>query len=47
VLRLSRPEEFFVDRNAKNIGSAYVVGHRTEVRVSDLVAMGYDFDVVI
>jgi hypothetical protein len=40
------PEEFFVDRNAKNIGSAYVVGHRTEVRVSDLVAMGYDFDVV-
>lgn len=40
------PEEFFIDRNAKSIDTAYVVGHRTEVRVSDLVAMGYDFDVV-
>lgn len=40
------PEEFFIDRNAKSIETAYVVGHRTEVRVSDLVAMGYDYDVV-
>ena len=40
------PEEFFVDRNAKNMETAYVVGQRTEVRVSDLVSMGYDFDVV-
>tara|TARA_R110002167_G_scaffold53009_1_gene152437 strand:- start:6269 stop:8356 length:2088 start_codon:yes stop_codon:yes gene_type:complete len=40
------PEEFFVDRNATSIENAYVVGHRTEVRVSDLVAMGYDFDEV-
>ena len=40
------PEEFFIDRNAKSIETAYVVGHRTEVRVSDLVAMGYEYDVV-
>lgn len=40
------PEEFFVDRNAKSIEDAYVVAHRTEMRVGELVAMGYDFDVV-
>jgi len=38
------PEEFIVDRNAKSIDDAYVVAHRTEMRVSDLVQMGYDFD---
>lgn len=40
------PEEFFVDRNAKTIDDAYIVTHRTEMRVSDLVAMGYDFEQV-
>jgi hypothetical protein len=40
------PEEFFVDRNAKSVDDAYVVAHKTEMRVGDLVAMGYDFDVV-
>jgi hypothetical protein len=40
------PEEFFVDRNAKSIEDAYVVAHRTEMRVGELVAMGYDFDEV-
>jgi len=40
------PEEFFVDRNATSIDDAYVVAHRTEMRVGDLVAMGYDFDEV-
>ena len=40
------PEEFFVDRNAKCVDSAYIVAHRTEMRVSDLVDMGYDYDVV-
>ena len=40
------PEEFFVDRNAKSIEDAYVVAHKTEMRVGDLVAMGYDFDKV-
>lgn len=40
------PEEFYVDRNAKSIETAYVVAHKTEMRVGDLVAMGYDWDVV-
>ncbi|MBC8556095.1 MAG: hypothetical protein H8D23_41300 [Candidatus Brocadiales bacterium] len=40
------PEEFFVDRNARSVEDAYVVAHKTEMRVGDLVAMGYDFDVV-
>ena len=40
------PEEFFVDRNATSIEDAYVVAHRTEMRVGDLVAMGFDFDEV-
>lgn len=38
------PEEFFVDRNARSIDDAYIVAHRAEMRVGDLVAMGYDFD---
>jgi hypothetical protein len=38
------PEEFFVDRNARSIEDAYVVAHRTEMRVADVVAMGFDFD---
>ena len=41
------PEEFFVDRNATCIDDAYVVAHRTEMRVGDLVAMGFDFDEVV
>ena len=40
------PEEFIVDRNAKSVDDAYIVAHRTEMRVSDLVQMGYDFEVV-
>ena len=40
------PEEFFVDRNARSVEDAYVVAHKTEMRVGDLVAMGYDFDKV-
>ena len=38
------PEEFFCDRNAKTIETAYIVGHRLNKRVGDLVAMGFDFD---
>ena len=38
------PEEFLVDRNAKSVEDAYVVAHRTDMRVSDLVQMGYDYD---
>jgi len=40
------PEEFMVDRNAKSIDDCYVVAHRTEMRVSDLVNMGFDFEEV-
>jgi len=40
------PEEFMVDRNARSIDDFYVIAHRTEMRVSDVVNMGYDFDQV-
>ena len=40
------PEDFFVDRSATSIDDCYVCGHTTEGRVSDLVAMGYDFEEV-
>ncbi len=40
------PEEFMIDRNAKSIEDSYVVAHRTELRVSDLVNMGFDFEEV-
>ena len=40
------PEEFLVDRNAKSVTDAYIVAHKTEMRVSDLVSMGYDFEQV-
>ena len=38
------PEEFFVDRNARNIKDAYAVCHRTEMRIGDLISMGYDYE---
>lgn len=40
------PEEFFVNREAISIDDCYVCGHRTEMRVGELVEMGYDFDEV-
>jgi len=40
------PEEFLIDRRAKSIEDAEFVGHRRVVTVSDLVAMGYDEDLV-
>lgn len=40
------PEEFFFDRNARGLHDCYVCGQRTDMRVGDLVAMGYDFDEV-
>ena len=36
------PEEFLIDRRAKNIDDATMVAHRRILTVSDLVAMGYD-----
>jgi hypothetical protein len=40
------PEEFFVDSAATSLDDAMVVGHRTMSTVSDLVAMGYDKDML-
>ena len=40
------PEEFFVNRDARNMDDAYVVCHRTDMRAGDLVAMGFDPEVV-
>ena len=38
------PEEFFVDRNARCLESSYVVAHRTEMRVGELVQMGFEYE---
>ena len=38
------PEEFFVDRSARSLDEAYAVAHRTEMRIGDLLAMGYEYD---
>ena len=40
------PEEWFCDRNATDVETAYVVGHRVNKRVGELVEMGFDYDVV-
>jgi hypothetical protein len=41
------PEEFLIDRRAKSIEEATFVGHRTMKTVSDLVAMGYDYEEMV
>jgi len=38
------PENFFVDRNSRSIDDFYIVGHTTEMLVSDLLAMGFDLE---
>ena len=40
------PEEFFIDGSAKSIDDAYIVCHKSEKRAGDLVAMGFDQDVI-
>lgn len=40
------PEDFFIDRNASDISDAYICGHSAEMRVGDVVAMGFDFEEV-
>jgi hypothetical protein len=40
------PEDFFTDRDAISLEDYYVCGHKSEGRVGDLVAMGFDFDKV-
>lgn len=46
VIESLPPEEFFISSEATNLEDAYAVVHKREVRVGDLVAMGYEFDVV-
>lgn len=41
------PEEFFIDRNARSDEDFYVIGHRTEMRAADVIAMGVDEDKVL
>ena len=41
------PEEFLIDRRAKSLHDATIVAHRKMATVSELVAMGYDFDMVM
>jgi hypothetical protein len=41
------PEEFFVDRNCRTLEDAHVVVHRTEMRASDLISMGFEADMVL
>ena len=45
-VKISVTEEFFVSSDATSIEDAYCVVHKRDMRVGDLVAMGYDFDVV-
>jgi hypothetical protein len=40
------PEEFIIDRRARTIDDAQLVGHRSMKTVSELVAMGYDQEMV-
>ncbi len=40
------PEEFFVDRNARSIDDFFVIGHRTDMTIGDLLAMGFEHDEV-
>lgn len=40
------PEDFFIDKGASNIEDAYISGHSSEMRVGDLVNMGFDFETV-
>ncbi len=38
------PEDFFIDSRATSIEDAFCVAHRTEMTVSELVEMGFDFE---
>ena len=40
------PEEFLIDRNARSIDTAMIVAHRTDKTMSELVALGFDPDVI-
>ena len=38
------PEEFFVDRNARSIDDFFVMGHRSDMTVAEMIALGYSHD---
>ena len=40
------PEEFFVDRNARSIDDFFVIGHRSDMTIGDLLEMGFDHEEV-
>lgn len=40
------PEEFFANKRARSLDDARFVAHRVEMTASDLIAMGYDRDLV-
>ena len=40
------PEEFFINRDARSLTDAYVVAHRSDMRAGDVIAMGFDPEVV-
>ena len=46
VIESLPPEEFFVSSEATSIEDAYCVVHKRDMRVGELVAMGYDFETV-
>lgn len=41
------PEEFLIDRRARDIDTAGMIGHRRSLTVSELVALGYDEQTVL
>jgi hypothetical protein len=41
------PEEFFVDENARSDDDFYVIGHRTAMRVADVIALGVAEDLAL
>lgn len=46
VVEAIPPEEFIISKNARDLDTADYVGHRKLMTVSDLVAMGYDREVI-
>ena len=41
------PEEFLISRNAVSLETAKIVGRRQRVKVSDLVELGYDYQLMV
>ena len=47
VMQVIPPEDFFIDSGATCLDDAYIYGHQCEMRVTDLVAMGFPFEEVV